>query len=111
MAKGWIILGFAAGYVVGSAAGRKQYEKIRASVQDLLDRPEVKRTVKRVDDFVSDKAPVVHDLGAAVVESAGAQPDSGEQSDSGKQADSGDHADEGSQSDEGSETAPAGSTS
>ena len=69
MAKGWILLGFAAGYVVGAAAGRKQYEKIKTTVNDLWERPVVQNTVKKVDDFVGDKAPVAHDLGAAVVDS------------------------------------------
>ena len=69
MAKGWIQLGFAAGYVVGAAAGRKQYEKIKTTVNDLWERPVVQNTVKKVDDFVEDKAPVAHDLGAAVVDS------------------------------------------
>jgi hypothetical protein len=69
MAKGWILLGFAAGYVVGAAAGRKQYEKIKTTVNDLWERPVVQNTVKKVDDFVGEKAPVAHDLGAAVVDS------------------------------------------
>jgi hypothetical protein len=74
----WIAVGFAAGYVVGSAAGRKQYERIKATAMDLWERPEVQRTVKKVDTFVGDKAPVAHDLGAALVESVG---DKKEQSD------------------------------
>ena len=72
MAKGWIILGFAAGYVVGSAAGRKQFERIKSTVNDLWERPEVQKTVKKVDDFVEDKAPVAHDLGAAAADSVNA---------------------------------------
>ena len=71
MAKGWIVVGFAVGYVVGAAAGRKQYEKIKSTVSDLWERPEVQNTVKKVDDFVGEKAPVAHDLGAAVVDSVG----------------------------------------
>ncbi|MCU1544773.1 MAG: hypothetical protein JWM50_2638 [Microbacteriaceae bacterium] len=67
--KLWIAVGFAAGYVLGSAAGRAQYERIRSTAKDLWERPEVQRTVKKVDDFVGDKVPVVHDLGAALVES------------------------------------------
>jgi hypothetical protein len=69
MSKFWLVVGFAAGYVAGSAAGRKQYERIRHTVQDLWERPEVQRTVKRVDDFVEEKAPTVHDLGEAAVDS------------------------------------------
>ena len=49
MAKGWIVLGFAAGYVAGSAAGRKQYERIKSAATELWNRPEVQRTVKKAD--------------------------------------------------------------
>jgi len=78
MAKGWIVLGFAAGYIVGSAAGRKQYERIKSTVVDLWERPEVQETVKKVDGFVGDKAPVAHDMGAALVDSVTeTAPDSG----------------------------------
>ena len=72
MAKGWIALGFVAGYVVGSAAGRKQFERIKSAANDLWERPEVQKTVRKVDEFVEDKAPVVHDLGAAAVDSVNA---------------------------------------
>jgi hypothetical protein len=75
MAKLWIAVGFAAGYVVGAAAGRKQYERIKSTAQDLWERPEVQRTVKKVDEFVGSKAPVAHDLGAALVESVQDAPD------------------------------------
>jgi len=74
MAKGWIVVGFAVGYVVGAAAGRKQYERIKSTVSDLWERPEVQNTIKKVDDFVEDKAPVAHDLGAAVVDSVNDTP-------------------------------------
>jgi hypothetical protein len=76
----WIAVGFAAGYVVGSAAGRKQYERIKATAMDLWERPEVQRTVKKVDTFVGDKAPVAHDLGAALVESVGDNKEQGSDS-------------------------------
>ena len=69
MAKGWIVIGFAVGYVVGAAAGRKQYERIKTMVTDMWESPEVQKTVKKVDDFVEDKAPVAHDLAAAAVDS------------------------------------------
>ena len=72
MAKGWIVLGFAAGYLVGTASGRKQFERIKSAATDLWERPEVQDTVKKVDDFVGEKAPAVHDLGAAAVDSVNA---------------------------------------
>lgn len=69
MAKGWLVLGFAAGYLVGSASGRKQFDRIKSAATDLWERPEVQDTVKKVDDFVGEKAPAVHDLGEAAVDS------------------------------------------
>jgi hypothetical protein len=69
MAKGWIALGFAAGYVVGTAAGRKQFDRIKSVATDLWNRPEVQKTVKKADGFVAAKAPAAHDVGAALVDS------------------------------------------
>jgi len=77
MAKGWIVLGFAAGYLVGSKAGRKQFDRIKSAATDLWERPEVQNTVKKVDDFVAEKAPAVHDLGAAAVDSVSTSSPSG----------------------------------
>jgi hypothetical protein len=74
MAKGWLIIGFAAGFVAGSAAGRKQFEKIKSTASDVWERPEVQRVVKKVDGFVEDKAPAVHDVGAAVAGSVSNTP-------------------------------------
>jgi hypothetical protein len=80
MAKGWLILGFAAGFVAGSAAGRKQFEKIKSTAADVWERPEVQRVVEKVDGFVADKAPAVHDVGAAVAGSVSNTPDDSDSS-------------------------------
>ena len=80
MAKGWLILGFAAGFVAGSAAGRKQFEKIKSTAADVWERPEVQRVVEKVDGFVADKAPAVHDVGAAVAGSVLNTPDDSDSS-------------------------------
>jgi hypothetical protein len=50
-----LLLGFAAGYYVGTAAGRERHEQIKATI----------RKVKRSDAFdtVTDKAHAVVDLG------------------------------------------------
>ena len=79
MAKGWLIIGFAAGFVAGSAAGRKQFEKIKSTASDVWERPEVQRVVKKVDEFVEDKAPAVHDVSAAVGDSV-SNPSSSDES-------------------------------
>jgi len=80
MAKGWLIIGFAAGFVAGSAAGRKQFEKIKSTAADVWERPEVQRVVEKVDGFVADKAPAVHDVGAAVAGSVSNTPDASDDS-------------------------------
>ena len=89
MAKGWIVLGFAAGYLVGSKAGRKQFDRIKSAATDLWERPEVQNTVKKVDDFVAEKAPAVHDLGAAAVDSVSTSSPSGSGNSSGNASGSG----------------------
>jgi len=89
MAKGWIVLGFAAGYLVGSKAGRKQFDRIKSAATDLWERPEVQNTVKKVDDFVAEKAPAVHDLGAAAVDSVNSASPSGASASSGASNSSG----------------------
>ena len=74
MSKVSLLIGFAVGYVVGTAQGRAQFEKIKNAAQDLWERPEVKRTVKKVDDFVADKAPGLHDVAGAVNDAAPSTP-------------------------------------
>jgi hypothetical protein len=69
MAKGWLIIGFAAGYIAGSAAGRRQFERIKSTAQNVWERPEVQNTVKKADDFIAEKAPALHDVGVSLVES------------------------------------------
>lgn len=62
MSKFTLLLGLAAGYVIGTAQGRGQFEKMKNSAQDLWQRPQVQDTVKKVDDFVAQKAPGLHDM-------------------------------------------------
>ena len=73
---GWELTPVPGGYLVGSASGRKQFDRIKSAANDLWERPEVQKTVKKVDDFVGEKAPVVHDLGAAAVDSVSGTPSS-----------------------------------
>jgi len=59
--KGKILLvtGLAVGYVLGTRAGREQYEKIKASANNFWNSPRVQRQVNQAEDFVKDKAPDV----------------------------------------------------
>lgn len=65
-----LLIGVAIGFVIGSAAGRGRYEKLKATATDVVNKPQVQNALKKADDFVADKAPVVHDIGEAAAEAA-----------------------------------------
>ena len=70
MNKLTLLVGIGIGFVIGSAAGRESFNKLKGAVDDVLDRPEVKNALGRADRFVADKAPGLHDLGEAVADAA-----------------------------------------
>jgi hypothetical protein len=51
--------GLAAGYVLGTKAGRRRYEQIKSSAQKLWTSPPVRRGVEQVQSFVDDHSPDV----------------------------------------------------
>jgi hypothetical protein len=57
--KGKILLvtGLAAGYVLGTRAGREKYDQIMESVQKLWNDPRVQKQVHTAEGFVKDKGP------------------------------------------------------
>jgi flagellar hook-basal body complex protein FliE len=63
-----LLVGVAIGFVLGSAAGRGRYEKIKAAATDVVNKPQVQDALKKVDDVISDKAPVLHDVADAAAE-------------------------------------------
>ena len=64
-----LIIGFAIGYVAGSAAGRERYEQIRRLSLRVKESPQVQAAATQAADAVKDAAPVVKDkvVGAAEV--------------------------------------------
>ncbi|WP_208322648.1 YtxH domain-containing protein [Salinibacterium sp. ZJ454] len=62
--KGKILFatGMAVGYVLGSKAGRKRYDQIKAAADKFWGDPRVHERVVQVEEFVKDKAPDVADL-------------------------------------------------
>jgi hypothetical protein len=63
MKKLLLLVGVAAGFVLGSKQGRKPYERLEAQVRQLAGRPEVKQAV----NAVSDKATDLIDSGSGAV--------------------------------------------
>ena len=53
------IAGLGIGYVLGTRAGREQYEKLKAQAARLWNDPRVQKQVDAVEGYVKDKAPDV----------------------------------------------------
>lgn len=74
MNKLTLLVGIGIGFVIGSAAGRESFNKLKAGVDDVLARPEVKKVLGKADQLVAEKAPALHDVGAAVADAAADTP-------------------------------------
>jgi hypothetical protein len=59
--------GMAAGYVLGTRAGRESYEKIRTRATELWNSPKVQSTVSSATETVKDKAPAVQEKVSGVL--------------------------------------------
>lgn len=68
--KAAFLIGGAVGYVLGTRAGREQFEKIRASAQNVWESPKVQETVSEATEFVKDKAPDLKDKVTGAVKQA-----------------------------------------
>jgi hypothetical protein len=72
--KAAFLLGGAVGYVMGTRAGREQFEKIRSSAQSLWSDPRVQEKVSGVQEqaggFVREKAPELKSKVTGAVRSA-----------------------------------------
>ncbi len=53
------IAGLGIGYVLGTRAGREQYEKLKTQAARLWNDPRVQKQVDAVEGYVKDKAPDV----------------------------------------------------
>lgn len=77
-------LGVAAGYVLGTRAGRGQYEKLKHTTTDLWNDPRVQDKVHNAEEAVKDKA---HDAGETLKEKVhGADSESADLQDQVKKA-------------------------
>lgn len=56
-----LVVGFAAGYVLGARAGRERYEQIASSARRFAGNPTVQSAASRAQETVATQAPVVAD--------------------------------------------------
>ncbi len=61
MRKLTMLVAGAAGYVLGSKAGRERYEQIKAGASKVAQDPRVRSKAKDAGTMVQDKAPVLKD--------------------------------------------------
>ncbi|NKE08942.1 MULTISPECIES: hypothetical protein [Kocuria] len=75
--KAAFVVGFGAGFLVGSYMGREPYEKVQAKVTGVVEDPEVRRKVQegaeKAAATVKEQAPVVGEKAADAAKSATAK--------------------------------------
>lgn len=59
--KSSLLIGFAAGYVLGPRAGRERYEQISAGARKFARNPTVRSAASKAQETVATQAPVVAD--------------------------------------------------
>jgi hypothetical protein len=59
MRKSYLLIGFAAGYVLGSRAGHERYEQIKSGASKVAHNPKVQTAAGRAQETVATQAPVV----------------------------------------------------
>ena len=57
--KAALVVGMAAGYVLGTRDGRERYEQIKSQADRLWKDPKVQKNVAQAQDVVKEKVPVV----------------------------------------------------
>jgi hypothetical protein len=57
MRKFTFLVGAAVGYLLGSAAGRQQYEKIKSTASGFWEKPQVQRLVDQAKSTIDEKTP------------------------------------------------------
>ncbi len=70
------LVGGAIGYVLGTRAGREQYEQIKNQAQGIWTNPKVQEKAAQAQDFAKEKAPEVQrQVADAASKAAGAAKD------------------------------------
>ena len=79
--KATLILGMAAGYVLGTRDGRERYEQIKSQANRLWNDPKVQHKASQAQDVLKEKAPKVQEKVSQVAHKAGDKVTGGSDSD------------------------------
>jgi len=69
MSRMTLLAGVAIGVVAAVVLGKDRLTQAHSKVKDAWDSPTVQDTVAKADRFIADKAPTLHGVGEAVVDS------------------------------------------
>jgi hypothetical protein len=72
-----MVVGLAAGYVLGTRDGRERYEQIKTQANRLVNDPRVQEKASQATDLAKQKAPVLKDKVAGATHKASAKHDEG----------------------------------
>ena len=78
--KATLILGMAAGYVLGTRDGRERYEQIKSQANRLWNDPKVQEKASQAQDVVKEKAPKVQEKVSDAAHKAGSKVTGGSES-------------------------------
>lgn len=65
-----LALGVAVGYVLGTRAGREQYDKMKAAATTLWEDPRVAKARRDVEEYAKQQAPIIRERAEAAVKAA-----------------------------------------
>jgi hypothetical protein len=73
--KAALVIGLAAGYVLGTRDGRERYDQIKTQANRLMNDPRVQEKASQATDLAKQKAPVLKDKVAGATHKAGGSTD------------------------------------
>lgn len=65
-----LAFGVAVGYVLGTRAGREQYDKMKAAATKLWEDPRVAKARRDVEEYARQQAPIIRERAEAAVKAA-----------------------------------------
>ena len=65
-----LVVGLGAGYILGARAGREQYDRLKATANDLWQNPRVAKARREVEAYARTQAPIIKERAEAAAKAA-----------------------------------------